>query len=106
MSKSLSPSIRFECEKLDKRLARAISQRYGGASMSSTMRRLIREEAQRLQIAINPQVDRQDVDGVLLTDTDEDEATNRKGADLPVEMPAQESPSGSVRYGCSDNDPW
>ena len=61
-----SPSIRFECDEQDKVLARAISQRYGGASMSATMRRLIREEAERLQIAINPQAIRQDPDGVLL----------------------------------------
>ena len=37
-----NPSIRFECDEEDKVLARAISQRYGGASMSATMRRLIR----------------------------------------------------------------
>ena len=96
MSNRLSPSIRFECDELDKRLARAISQRYGGASMSATMRRLIRDEAQRLRIAINPQVDRQGVDGVLLPDTVEGEASDRSGADLPLEAPVSESPSGYV----------
>ena len=66
MSKEVIPSIRFECDEQDKVLARAISQRYGGASMSSAMRRLIREEAERHQIAINPQTVRQDPDEVLL----------------------------------------
>jgi hypothetical protein len=66
MSTDYNPSIRFECDEQDKALARAISQRYGGASMSATMRRLIREEAARLQIAPNPQAVSQHPDGVLL----------------------------------------
>ena len=66
MSNDYNPSIRFECDEQDKVLARAISQRHGGASMSATMRRLIHEEAARLQIAINPQAVMQDPDGVLL----------------------------------------
>ena len=66
MPSQYNPSIRFECDEEDKVLVRVISQRYGGASMSATMRRLIREEAERLQIAINPQAVRQDPDGVLL----------------------------------------
>lgn len=52
MATQTTPSIRFECDEADKALARAISERYGGASMSATMRRLIREEAERLQIVV------------------------------------------------------
>ena len=49
MSNDYNPSIRFECDEQDKVLARAISQRHGGASMSATMRRLIREAALKHQ---------------------------------------------------------
>lgn len=41
-------SIRFECDPHDKAMASAIAERHGGASVSSTMRRLIREEYERL----------------------------------------------------------
>ena len=57
MPDTRNPSIRFECDEQDKELARAISRRNGGASMSATMRRLIREEAERLQISFYPQTD-------------------------------------------------
>ena len=48
--KTRPESIRFECDALDKRLAREIALRNGGSTMSATLRRLIREEARRLGI--------------------------------------------------------
>jgi len=54
MSDTQNDSIRFECNTTDKDLLRAIAERHGRASMSATLRRLIHEEADRLEIIPEP----------------------------------------------------
>lgn len=52
MTQAQTESIRFECTPAEKELARQIGIRTGRSGYSATMRRLIIEEAERMNIDI------------------------------------------------------